>query len=157
MAGELAAGTDVGYPPVGFFFQLSLGEGDDMGTSFQEVSGIGAEMNTEELTEGGENRFIHRVPAGTKYSNLIVKRGLVHSDATLAQWCLNTIESDFSAAISTKSIILTLVDADSRALMAWTFFNAWPVKWSISDLKTLGEELAIESVEFVYSYFIVNQ
>jgi phage tail-like protein len=44
---------------------------------FQEVSGISTEMLLNELREGGENRFGHRLSKQTKHPNLVFKRGIV--------------------------------------------------------------------------------
>jgi phage tail-like protein len=36
--------------------------------------------------------------------------------------------------------------------MVWSFHNAWPVKWSIGGLNAQKNEIAMETLEFVYSY-----
>jgi phage tail-like protein len=51
-----------GYPLPAFYFKVSLDGIMGNGTSFQEVRGIGSELHTEEAAEGGENRFVHRLP-----------------------------------------------------------------------------------------------
>ena len=33
------------------------------------------ELGTEELVEGGENRFAHQLPTGLRHGNLVLKRG----------------------------------------------------------------------------------
>lgn len=145
---------DAYYPPVGFYFKLSFaGISSGVDVAFQEVSGISAEMSVEEVAEGGENRFKHRLPTGGKYGNLVVKRGLVAANSQLATWCTQTVGSDLSAPMVTKNITVTLLDPDANPLMAWNFVNAWPVKWSVSDLKSMQGEIVVESIEFSFSYF----
>lgn len=142
------------YPPVGFYFKLSItGVSNASDAGFQEVSGITAELGIEEIAEGGENRFKYRVPDRAKYSNLVVKRGLVVKNSALAQWCLTTIPGDFSAQITTKTVTVVLMDPNGNNLMAWDFINAWPVKWSVSDFKSTDDSVVVESIEFAYSYF----
>jgi phage tail-like protein len=53
------------YPPVSFHYIVTFnGIGDKtIDTQFQSVSGLSAEMETEPVKEGGENRFTH--PAGS--------------------------------------------------------------------------------------------
>jgi phage tail-like protein len=146
------------YPPVGFYFKLSItGVSSSLDFAFQEVSGITSEMGMEEITEGGENRFKYKVPTGTKYGNLIVKRGLVTNNSQLATWCSKTIGSDLSDAITTKTINVTLMNQNSQPLMTWNFMNAWPVKWSVSDFKSMEGEIVVESIEFAYTYFNIAQ
>ena len=143
------------YPPVGFYFRLAVnGQASASDAGFQEVSGISAELNIEEIAEGGENRFKHRVPDRAKYANLVVKRGLVVKNSALAQWCLSTITSDFSSQVSTKTVSVILMDPDGKNLMAWDFINAWPVKWSVSDFKSTDDSVVVESIEFAFSYFV---
>src|ERR1700741_339996 len=141
------------YPPVGFYFRLSItGVTSSLDFAFQEVSGISGEMAFDEITEGGENRFKHKLPTGTKYGNLTVKRGLVTVNSQLATWCSQTIGSDLSAAITTKSINVTLMNPKGQSLTTWNFVNAWPVTWSVSDFKSMEGEIVIESIEFAYDY-----
>lgn len=47
-------------PPVAFYFNVTF-EGL-IETSFQEVSGLQLEMETETIKEGGENSFSYQVP-----------------------------------------------------------------------------------------------
>lgn len=46
------------FPPVGFHFRVEfeLEDAREKDTRFQEVSGLLAEVGTEEIPEGGENR-----------------------------------------------------------------------------------------------------
>ena len=61
-------------PPPVFAFRVDI-DGAESDTSFQEVSGLEVQFETEDVVEGGQNRFVHRLPTRTKYSNLLLKRG----------------------------------------------------------------------------------
>lgn len=142
------------YPPVAFHFRLSFE--DTAGTvdaSFKEVSGITMEMGTEEITEGGNNLFKHRVPTSVKFPNLVLKRGMVTIGSPLIEWCDDTLIGGLSEVIKTKTVVVHLLNAKSNPLAAWNFVNAWPVKWSISDLNSMNNELVIETLELSYSFF----
>jgi phage tail-like protein len=142
------------YPPVAFYFRLSFnGPSGSVNTTFKEVSGITMEMRTEEITEGGENSFKHRVPTSVKYSNLVLKRGIATKDSPLVEWCANTLGGNLSEQIETRNIVVSLLDENGDPLKAWSFANAWPVKWSASDLNSMKNEVVIETLEFSYSYF----
>ena len=39
-------------------------------------------------------------------------------------------------------------------LLVWNFRNAWPVKWSVAGLDAQKNSIALETVEFAYSYCI---
>lgn len=149
------------YPPVSFYFQLSFSDVQGkVDASFKEVSGIGLDRGIEEITEGG-NPYIHRVPTYVKYSNLVLKRGLVAKDSEVAKWCLDPLGGislgpiQLTETIVTKTIIVKLLNEEGIPLKSWSFVNAWPVKWAVSDFNSMNNEIAIESLEFAYSYFKV--
>jgi len=142
------------YPPVAFYFQLSFsGVSGSVDASFKEVSGISMEMGIEEIAEGGNNSFKHRVPTSAKFSNLVLKRGLVPKGSDLIVWCMKTFGGGLSDFVETKNIIVNLLDETGTAINSWSFVNAWPVKWSASDLHSMNNEIVIETLEFAYSYF----
>ncbi|MCA6362923.1 MAG: phage tail protein [Bacteroidetes bacterium] len=139
--------------PVSFYFQLSLPGVD---AAFQEVSGISKELATEEVTCGGENRFKYRLPTVVTGQHLVLRRALVPLGSPLVYWCAACVDMGLANGIQTFPIIVTLLDASGLPLMAWTFFNAYPVKYSISDLKSQENGIVIESIELAYTYFDVS-
>ncbi|MCC2545353.1 phage tail protein [Hymenobacter sp. BT175] len=145
---------DANYPPVGFYFRVSFGAGGaSVDNAFQEVSGLTMELETTSIPEGGQNLYKHRVPTVGKYSNLVLKRGLVAEGSDLARWCSSTVGADFSAPIVPRQVLVSLLNEDGNPLASWSFDNAWPVKWSISDFKAQENALAIETLELAYSRF----
>ena len=142
------------YPPVAFYFQLSFsGVSGKVDVSFKEASGLTMEMGTEEIAEGGNNKFKHRVPTTAKYSNLVLKRGLIPSNSEVAKWCIDTITGGLAEVITTKNIIVSLLDEKGSPLKSWSFVNAWPVKWEVSEFNSMNNEIVIETLEFAFSYF----
>jgi len=121
----------------------------DNDVRFQDVSGLTAEMGMEEIPEGGENRFTHRLPTRAKYSNLILKRGML-IDSGLIQWFKDAIEN-FEFEPST--VMIKLLDQDHEPMVTWNLKKAWPVKWTISDFKATENAIAIETIELAYQYF----
>lgn len=143
------------YPPVSFYFTVQLLNPVVKGeTSFQEVSGLQAERGVLEIREGGENRFAHRVPEAAKYGNLVLKRGVLLPSSGFGQWFTDLIESNLEAPITPRTLLVSLLNATGKPLMTWTFINAWPLKWSVSDLGAEKNELAIESIELVYDRYV---
>jgi phage tail-like protein len=135
---------------VGFYFELSF-PGED--AAFQEVSGISKELNVEEVVCGGENRFKYRLPTIATSQNLVLKRAIVPVGSQLITWCSNCIDQGLAVSIKTNDVMLSLLDADGNVLMQWTFYNAYPVKYSVSDFKSQDSELVIETIELAYTYF----
>jgi phage tail-like protein len=91
-----AASTEGGlYPPSAFYFKVVFeGSSDGVDSSFQDVSGISSEMSTEDVSEGGENRFIHKLPTAIKQSNLELKRGIAPTSSPLVVWDMNSIQKN---------------------------------------------------------------
>jgi phage tail-like protein len=152
--------SDTYYPPPGFYFRVTvLGVGavaaelSGVDASFQEVSGIEARWDTEDVVEGGENRFVHRLPRPARYSDLVLKRGVVTRASFFAEWAGAQIGSRLSLPIVTQNLMVTLLNPNAIPLVAWVFVNAWPLKWEISRLDSMSNEIATESMEFAYSWF----
>jgi len=144
------------YPPAGFYFQLQFGSSSSRrDNAFQEVSGLTVELEVEEVREGGQNMYKHKLPSVARYSNLVLKRGFVSADSPLADWCSNTLLlANFTKPIQTIDVELDLLNAEGTPLASWIFMEAWPVKWSISEFKSMDNSLAIENLELAYSAFL---
>ena len=123
-------------------------------SSFEEVSGIEVEFGTEEVAEGGENRFVHRLPKQAKYPPLVLKRGVVTRDSVLGEWVGATLSSTLSLPIVTQSLLVMLLGPNGDPLIAWGFANAYPLKWRTDSLNSMENEVLTESLEFSYNYFI---
>lgn len=141
------------YPPVCFYFKVEIvGIQTSGDTSFAEADGLEAELGVLEIKEGGENRFTHRLPDRSTHGKLSLKRGVMMANSDLAEWCKSTIESDFNGAVTTHEINVSLLNENGNPLVVWNFVNAWPVKWSVAGLDAKKNEIALETLEFVYSY-----
>jgi len=139
--------------PVGFYFSLSF-EGED--AAFKEVSGISKELGVEEITSGGENRFKYRLPNVSSSQNLVLKRAIVPTGSKLITWCASTLDDGLATAIQTKDVSVDLLDNEGKVLIKWTFYNAYPVKYAASDLKSQESEILIETIELAYNYFNIG-
>ena len=135
--------------PVGFHFKVDFGFGED-DSRFQEVGGLSAEISTEDFTEGGLNAFSHKLPTGTKFGNLTLKRGFF-LDSELYTWCRDAIQNFTFAPRDTVDVIL--LNEKHEPLSTWTFSRVWPVKWSISEFKSMDNSLVIESLELAHQGF----
>lgn len=136
------------YPPVAFHFIVSFGVSASE-TQFREVTGIESSLETITFKEGGENRFHHTLPVRAKYPNLVLKRGMLH-DSTVAAWCSDAIEN---LEIKPTTVLVTLLNENHEPLATFSFINAWPVKWNISNLDAEKNAILVESMELSYHYF----
>lgn len=141
----------------GFYFSLSVsGDKSDSDAAFQEVSGLSAQLDVEEVVSGGENRFKYRLPSIVTYPNLVLKRGIALVASPLITWCQQTLSSGLAKPIVSKNIMLHLLDKNGQANMSWSFVKAYPLKWSIGDLKSQESSILIETIELAYQYFEIT-
>ena len=152
------------YPSVGFHFLVrfeGIGQSQSIGpitvstadidTRWSEVSGLNVELTTEELIEGGENRFVHKLPQRAKYPNLVLKRGYFSSlPSPLMKWANDAI-SNFE--IKPCQVQVMLLDDMHLPAQIWSFKNAYPIKMSIADFKATDNSVLIESIELTYQFF----
>lgn len=142
------------YPPVGFHFRVDFLDiqtvEDDI--RFQSVSGLTVDMETETIKEGGENRFTHTLPGRTKYSNLVLKRGVL-TDSGVISWCRDAFEN---FTFQPTTVQVHLLNTSHEPLISWTLTHAWPRKWSVSDLNAAEGSVLVETLELTYNFFTVN-
>ncbi|MBN1987648.1 MAG: phage tail protein [Prolixibacteraceae bacterium] len=140
------------YPPAGFHFKVEFANLKSE-FEFQSVSGLTVELTTEEIAEGGENRFKHKLPVRTSFPNLVLKRGLV-TDSSLIKWCRDAVE-DFN--ITPTDITISLLNQEHEPLMTWNVVHAYPLKWAVADFNAEESKLVVETIELAYSYFKIQK
>ena len=141
------------YPPVGFHFKVEFqGIGNDNDTRFQSVGGLSVEYDTESIKEGGENRHEHKLPTRSKFSDLTLKRGML-TDSGVITWCKRAL---FDREFQPVQILITLLNPEHEPLKSWQINNAWPRKWSVSDLNAAENSVVVETLELSYSFFTIE-
>jgi phage tail-like protein len=150
---KTAKATAVDYPKaVAFYFKVAFADGSgDFAASFQDVSGLSVELETETYVEGGGNVFGYRLPKGVKYQNLVLSRSIGPADSRLIRWCTRTLEGGLANAIETKLLKVALLDPEGTILHAWTFQGAYPVKWQADSFNSQKNDVAIEKIEFAFN------
>lgn len=143
------------YPPVGFHFRVDFldagANADDI--RFTEVGGLSVEVGTEEVAEGGENRFIQRYPTRTKYPDLVLKRGMLIKSG-LMDWIRQCIDEQ---RIEPKNVDVKLLNEKHEPLITWHVIKAYPTKWMGSDLSATNNAVIIETLQLAYQYFTVDR
>jgi len=129
------------WPLPKFSFNVKVGDSDTM--SCQEVSGLDMESQAIEYRAGDSKVYsVVKMPGIKKYSDVTLKKGMFKSDNKLFDWfsknTLNTIER--------KSVTISLLDEKGGEVFIWTLLNAFPIKVSGTDLKSTGNEVAVETI-----------
>lgn len=120
--------------------------------SFLEVSGLSAEIETESVVEGGENRFVHQLPKNVKFPKLSLKRGIAEMNSPLVKWCRQALEGGLVELIQPMDLSVRLLDQSGDPLRTWDIVNAYPVRWEVEAFSSSKNQLAIEKIELSYNY-----
>lgn len=113
--------------------------------AFQEASGFDSTIDVVEHREGGENTTPRKLPGMTKYSNIVLKRGIT-DDVELYQWHRQTVQGN----VQRRNGSIVLLDRQGVEQARWNFVNAWPTKWDGPDFNAEGNDVAIETFELAH-------
>lgn len=123
---------------------------------FSEVSGLEQEIEVEEYKEGAVD-FVHKLPNGIKYSNIVLKRGMTESGA-LRTWYDLVLKSVTYGKIPIPKepiVYISLMDSQGEEKIRFLVKFAYPVKWVGPQLNANANEVAIETLELAHEGFIV--
>lgn len=114
------------------------------GSRFTEVSGLSVEVASVDLTitTPKGDAFTRKLPGITSYGELGLKR-VLSADKSMYEWTKKI--RDGAKDFRTNGSI-TLVDISGDPQAKWTFMNAWPSKWSVSDMSAGAADPMIEDI-----------
>jgi phage tail-like protein len=121
---------------------------------FQEASGMDSRSQVIEYRHGGNNPVFSaiKMPGIVKHGNVTLKRGLFTNAITFGDW----YKAITTNTIAKCTIVVKLLDEAGQTAMEWTLNNAWPTKISSTDLKSEGNEVAVESLEVAFETMIIS-
>lgn len=148
--------VNTAHQTVGFHFKVNfegLGNDKSEDISFQSVSGLDVQLETESLKEGGENRFTHELPGRTSFSSsLTLKRGLIKpGESGVTDWCVRAFVDLKIEPLNLVSV--WLLDEDHKKLVRWDLHHVWPKSWKVAELNAERSEVLIETLELNYNRF----
>ena len=149
MTGEA---QDTLWPLPKFYFAVDIG---DLATNlpFQEVSGLDTETDVIEYRAGNSKQFSTiKMPGLARTGNVTLKKGIFTKDNHFFEWYsqikMNTIKR--------QKVTIKLLDQESNPTMIWSLANAWPTKITGTDLKSDGNEIAVEAIELAHEGITVE-
>jgi phage tail-like protein len=144
MADDGSAQSTTVWPMPKFHFQVKW---DAEVLSFQEVSGLDIEAQPIEYRHGDSPEFSTiKMPGIKKSGNVTMKKGVFKLDNKFWDW-FNQIKMN---TIKRVPVTISLLEETGAPTMVWTLANAWPTKITGTDLKSDGNEVAIESIEIAH-------
>jgi phage tail-like protein len=148
----MAGGTEnATWPLPRFYFSVTGLAGGP--ARFQEVSGLDTETAPIEYRHGeGNSAYPIKLPGPRKTGDATLRKGIFVNDTALWNW-LGQVSTN---TVARTTIVVTLLDETGAPKMVWTLNNAYPTKITGSDLKSDGNEVAVESVEIAYETLVVS-
>ena len=144
MADDGSAQSKTIWPLPRFYFQVKW---DSKVMLFQEVSGLEIEAPPIEYRNGDSKEFsVIKMPGIKKTGNVTMKNGVFKSDDKFWDW-FNQIKMN---TIRRAPVTISLLDEAGAPTMVWTLRNAWPTRITGTDLKSDGNEVAVESIEIAH-------
>jgi phage tail-like protein len=123
--------------------------------AFTELSGLAVQLDVEELAEGGQNAYTHKLLGRMKWPNLVFKRGLTDTNA-LFEWIMSCSGEGFAGAgnkVEPRNGEVKVLDAAGRSMRRWSVVGARPVRWTGPRLAASSRDLAIEELEVCHCGF----
>lgn len=140
------------WPLPKFRFEVDFGAGMNK-VSFQEVSGLEAENQIIEYRHSNSRQFSAiKMPGIAKYGNVTLKKGVFVNGSAFWNW----IDQIKMNTIKRRTIVIKLLDEAGGVTMQWTLNNAWPTKITSTDLKSDGNEVAVDTLEIAHEQLIIS-
>ena len=136
-------------PPFTGKFTVAVG-GEKIG-SFTDVSGLSVTIDVEEVVEGGENSYVHKLPRGMRWPNVTLRRGITENQVLLP-WLARCSGDQLTGQgpVERPDVTITLLSAAGEPVRSWTLARALPVKWNGPKLTVTSRELAVEELEIAH-------
>jgi phage tail-like protein len=111
--------------------------------SFQEVSGLDAEVDIIEYRHGDSPVFSTiKMPGLRKFTDVTLKKGTFTGDVAFFNW-FNEIQLN---TIARKNVQIMLLNEKGEAQIIWTLTNAFPKQVQGTDLNSSSSEVAVETL-----------
>ncbi len=125
-------------------FKLIISENSD--ARFMKCSGMEVKVNTYSYRESGNNQVVRKIPGKVDYAPVVLEYGLC-SSTELWDWFMESVKGN----VQRKNVTIQLLDANGTdVVMMWDLINAWPSEWKGSELDTMTNSIAIETLVLSY-------
>ncbi len=119
---------------------------------FQKVSGIGVDFedDSEEVQRGSQNDQQQSLRGRPNHPTLVLERGLVVGISPLS---IEVKAAIFGQEFNKHNVLVILMGVGGIPLTSYLFTDAYPIRWSITDLDADQNQIIIERLEMRYASF----
>ncbi|ANE56763.1 MULTISPECIES: phage tail protein [Methylomonas] len=128
-------------------YNFILDWGGQNGAYFTEIDGLSIDVETIDYREGGAAPAVRKLEGRVAYGNVILRWG-VSDNKDVWNWLMQSMRG--KADRREISIILLKPYGQSEEATRWNLHNAWPCKWKGARLESLGQGVAIQTLEIAH-------
>lgn len=152
----MASDSSTWKPPVLFHFRVDFQwkGGDKASASFSEVEGLSQELVL--AGQGTKSDGTPGHPKGIKPADIVLKRAIEPLNEKITEWLNNCFNFQDTGWIDTCTVIISLLDENSKITARWVGLRAIPVKWQIAGLNAGKSEIATETITLRHTKLIRN-
>jgi len=125
------------------FFRLSIA-GNDLG-AFHTCTGMGAQVEVEQVVEGGNNGFVWQLPSRITWSNITLTRPVTADTTKVANWLAQIVNR-----VERKDGEIVALRPDLRPIARWQVLGIVPIRWQGPSFDPASSEPAVESLEIAH-------
>ena len=126
---------------------------DGSTVSFQEVTGLESGTKTVEYRRGDSPQFAQiKMPGLAKAGNVTLRKGIITADQAL--W--NSFNEIKMSTVARRTVVVSLLDETGATTISWTLNNAFPTRITGTELKSEGNEVAVETIELAYETLAIS-
>lgn len=114
---------------------------------FAEVSGLNIEIEVVAVRDGSSAVDSGaKIPGIRKFSNIILKRGIMKGDNEFFNW----INTKSNGDIQRRDVVINLLDETHAPIFTWKLKNAFPIKYIGPVLVADDSQIALETLELTH-------
>lgn len=126
-------------------------EWDGNTIGFVECTGLSETQDVAEYREGTDpSLYMRKVPGLIKPENIVLKRGITQNNACLI-WRDEMKSIGPNAPLKfRRDVAIHIADHQLKTRRSFIAKNAWPVKWTLSDLNAESSDIIMEEMELTH-------
>ena len=125
------------------FFRLSIG-GDDLG-AFHTCSGLGAQVEMEQYSEGGNNEFTWQLPTRVTWSTITLTRPVTADTTKVTRWL-----DEITRRVERKNGEIVALQPNLTPIASWQVIGIVPVSWKGPSFDPSTSQAAVETLEIAH-------
>ncbi|GAB3467752.1 phage tail protein [Actinophytocola sediminis] len=125
------------------FFQLSIA-GNNLG-AFHTCDGLGAQLEVEQYSEGGNNEFTWQLPSRITWSNITMTRPVTADSSKVLTWFNEVIQQ-----AERKDGEIVALTPDLKTIVQWQVLGIIPIRWQGPTFDPSQSQVAVETLEFAH-------